>query len=62
MIHKVSELCDMIDVMYKDSQELRRMKYEEPKADTVAIDQKIAQIQYMALLVSNDKQPYEKTK
>jgi len=62
MIHKVSEMCDMIETMYKESLELRRMKYDVPKLNQnkEMIDDKIAQIQYMALLVSRDVQPYEK--
>lgn len=62
MIHKVSEMCDMIETMYKESLELRRLKYDVPKLhrSETLIDDKISQIQYMALLVANDKQPYEK--
>lgn len=62
MIHKVSEMCDMVETMYKESLELRRLKYDVPKLhqNKAMIDDKISQIQYMALLVANDKQPYEK--
>lgn len=64
MIHKVSEMCDMVEVMYHESRELRRLKYDIPKLqqNESLINDKIAQIQYMAQLISADKTPYEKRK
>ena len=62
MIHKVSEMCDMVDRMHAESIVLRRMKYDTPKLEQnqSEINEKIAQIQYMALLVAKDVQPYSK--
>lgn len=33
MQHKISDLCDKVSVMYEKSMNLRRMKYDTPKAD-----------------------------
>lgn len=62
MIHKVSEMCDMVEVMYQESLKLRKMKYDTPALyqNKTLIDEQIKQIQYLALLVANDKEPYVK--
>ena len=62
MIHKVSEMCDMVETMYNESRRLMKMKYHTPKIfqNEAEINNLIAQIQYMAQLVSNDKSPYTK--
>ena len=31
MIHKISQMCDKVSVIYNKSMELRRMKYDTPK-------------------------------
>ena len=31
MLHKISEMCDKVTVMYERSMNLRRLKYDTPK-------------------------------
>lgn len=63
MLHKVSEMCDMIERMYDESRALRHMKYKVPKVqqNETAINEKIAQIQYMAQLIAADRSQYIRT-
>ena len=62
MLHKVSQMCDKISVMYEKSMNLRRMKYDTPKEDqdTYQIDILIEDIQALARDIANDTQPYQK--
>lgn len=61
MYHKISDMCDVVDVMHQKSQELRKMKYDEPKADEESINFLIADIQALALQIAKDKGTYPKT-
>jgi hypothetical protein len=59
MLHKISQFCDKIDSIKKKSDELRVMKYGNPKALVEEINNTIADIQYQCLLLANDKSNYE---
>tara|TARA_B110000495_G_scaffold67769_1_gene57778 strand:- start:339 stop:530 length:192 start_codon:yes stop_codon:yes gene_type:complete len=62
MLHKVSEVCDLINVIHEKSEECRKLKYDNPKTPErdQEIDILIADIQSMCRQVAEDKQPYEK--
>jgi len=62
MLHKISDFCDVVSVMYEKSMNLRRMKYDTPKEqqDKVQIDSLIQDIQALALQIAHDRSPYEK--
>ena len=62
MLHKISELCDRIDVIKKKSDKLRQLKYNTPKQlrHEDEIKSLKEDIQYMCRLIGADRQPYEK--
>lgn len=60
MLHKISELCDRIDVIKNKADQLRTMKYGTPKADDSEINSEVEDIQYMCRLIGADKEPYVK--
>jgi hypothetical protein len=60
MLHKISDFCDKIDSVKKKSDELRVMKYGNPKSSEEEINNIIADIQYQCLLLANDKGKYVK--
>lgn len=60
MLHKISQLCDKIDGIKKDSDRLREMKYGTNKASVIEIDNLIAQIQADCYLISQDRSRYTK--
>ena len=62
MQHKISEFCDVIDVMYAKAVLLRREKYEKPKEsrDDNSIELLIDDIQSLALQIAHDKQKHPK--
>ena len=62
MLHKISDFCDVVSVMYEKSMNLRRMKYDTPKEqqNKTQIDSLIADIQSLALQIAHDRSPYEK--
>jgi hypothetical protein len=62
MLHKISQMCDKVSVMYEKSMVLRRLKYDTPKdkQDKVQIDIMVQDIQALARDIANDKQPYVK--
>ena len=67
MLHKISQLCDKINVMYNKSMNLRRLKYDIPKRNRTKeqdhqIDELVQDIQELARDIANDRQMYEKTK
>ena len=67
MLHKISQLCDKINVMYDKSMNLRRLKYDIPKGDRTneqehLINELVQDIQALARDIANDRQMYEKTK
>ena len=58
MLHKISQLCDKIDVIKKDADRLRNLKYGNPKGSDMDINNLIAQIQSDCYLISQDKSKY----
>jgi len=62
MLHKISQFCDKIDSIKVKSDQLRVMKYGNPKAPDEEIDNLIADIQSQCLLVASDKEKYVKEK
>ena len=62
MLHKISDFCDVVSVMYEKSMNLRRMKYDTPKEqqNKTQIDSLITDIQSLALQIAHDRSPYEK--
>ncbi len=67
MLHKISQLCDKVNVMYDKSMNLRRLKYDIPKGDRTneqehLINELVQDIQALARDIANDRQMYEKTK
>jgi len=62
MLHKISDFCDVVNLMYEKSMNLRRMKYDTPKEqqNKTQIDTLIADIQSLALQIAHDRSPYEK--
>jgi len=62
MLHKISDMCDKVTVMYERSMNLRRLKYDTPKENQNKneIDMLVADIQALARDIGNDTMPYEK--
>ena len=62
MLHKVSEMCDLVSLMYDKSMILRRLKYDTPKdkQNKIEIDNLVADIQQLALQIAHDRSKYEK--
>lgn len=62
MLHKISDMCDLVSVMYDKSMLLRRLKYDTPKdkQDKNQIDALVADIQQLALQIAHDRSPYQK--
>jgi len=64
MQHKISELCNVIDVMYSKSTLLYREKYEKPEESRseIVIKSLIDDIQALALQVAHDRAEHPKKK
>jgi len=62
MLHKISEFCKKIDTIKEMSDKLRVMKYSQPKASDIEIDNLIVDIQHQMYILSQDKQDYAKKK
>ena len=62
MLHKISDMCDVVSVMYDMSMNLRRMKYDTPKEkrNEQEIQAMVDNIQSLALQIAHDRAPYEK--
>jgi hypothetical protein len=62
MLHKISEMCDLIDVIHNKSTKLRNLKYNTPKEkqQKVEIDFQVSDIQAMCRQIAEDRQHYEK--
>ena len=62
MLHKISDMCDKVTVMYERSMNLRRLKYDTPKEnqDKNEIDMLVSDIQALARDIANDTSPYQK--
>ena len=62
MLHKISDMCDKVTVMYERSMNLRRLKYDTPKEkqNKNEIDMLVADIQALARDIANDTLPYQK--
>ena len=59
MLHKISEMCDLINVIHVKSETLRQAKYSK-KETKAEIDYRIADSQAMCRQVANDSQTYVK--
>ena len=58
MIHKISELCDKVDVVKTKADKLRKeykLKEEGWSIPAVEIDNQVADIQSICNLIANDK-------
>ncbi len=62
MLHKISDFCDKIDTIKKMSDDLRDLKYKNPKSidRDLKVQNLIDTIQADCLLVSHDKSNYGK--
>lgn len=62
MIHKISDLCDRVNVIYEKSMNLRRLKYDTPKhkRDEIQIQYLIDDIQSICATIAADKTDYQK--
>jgi len=62
MLHKISDFCNKIDTIKKMSDDLRVLKYENPKSKErdLKVQNLIDTIQADCLLVSHDKSDYGK--
>ena len=63
MIHKISQMCDKVSVIYNKSMELRRMKYDTPKEsrDENQINFLVQDIQALCREIANDTTTCTKT-
>ena len=59
MLHKISEMCDLINVIHVKSETLRQAKYSK-KETKAEIDYRVADLQAMCRQVANDSQTYVK--
>ena len=64
MQHKISEFCQVVDVMYAKAVLLQREKYEKPKEsqNEDLIRTLIEDIQSLALQIAHDRQEHPKRK
>ena len=62
MQHKISDLCDKINVIYEKSMNLRRLKYDTPKTEQNAelIQFMIDDIQHLCRMIGADTTKYQK--
>ena len=60
MLHKISEMCDLIDVIHNKSKTLREAKYGGSKETKAELDYRVADIQAMCRQIANDSQTYVK--
>ena len=62
MQHKVSELCDKVNIIYEKSMNLRRMTYDTPKEqrDEAQIQFLIDDIQHLCRMIGADTSKYQK--
>ena len=60
MLHKISDFCDRIDFVKKQSDKLRELKYNTPKSNIrdQEINYLISDIQSVCLTLANDKSEY----
>ena len=62
MLHKISEMCDKVNIMYERSMYLRRLKYDTPKEqqNQNEIQFLVDDIQALAREIANDRSQYVK--
>jgi hypothetical protein len=61
MLHKISEMCDKVSVIYGKSLKLRELKYDEnSKASKHEIDELVSDIQSLCREIANDTSKYVK--
>ena len=58
MLHKISEMCDLIDVIHNKSKTLREAKYGGSKETKAELDYRVADIQAMCRQIAHDRQTY----
>ena len=62
MLHKISDMCDKVNVIYVKSMNLRRLKYDTPKEqqNKSDIDFLVQDIQALCRDIANDTNKYVK--
>ena len=60
MLHKISEMCDLIDVIHNKAKTLREAKYGGAKETKAELDYRVADIQAMCRQIAHDRQTYVK--
>ena len=62
MLHKISDMCDKVNVIYEKSMNLRRLKYDTPKEkqNQGDIDFLVQDIQALCRSIANDTTKYQK--
>tara|TARA_X000000950_G_scaffold231337_1_gene279849 strand:+ start:5188 stop:5376 length:189 start_codon:yes stop_codon:yes gene_type:complete len=62
MLHKISDMCNKVEVIYKKSEELRKLKYDTPKEarDETQVDFLIQDIQTLCREIGFDRGEYNK--
>ena len=65
MLHRISQLCDKVNVMYQRSVNLRKLKYDIPKEvrtpeQEMQINMLVDDIQALARDIAYDRLPYAK--
>jgi|TARA_B100000900_G_scaffold237756_1_gene201887 hypothetical protein len=62
MLHKISDMCNKVDVIHRKSEELRKLKYDTPKdaRDNTQIDFLIQDIQTLCREIAYDRGEYNK--
>jgi hypothetical protein len=62
MLHKISDMCDKVDVIYRKSEELRKLKYDTPKEarDEHQVNFLVQDIQTLCREIANDRSEYNK--
>lgn len=62
MLHKISDMCDKVNVIYNKSMNLRRLKYDTPKEkqNKSHIDFLVQDIQALCRDIANDTNKYVK--
>lgn len=62
MLHKISDMCNKVDVIHRKSEELRKLKYDTPKdaRDNTQIDFLIQDIQTLCREIAYDRSEYNK--
>ena len=62
MLHKISDMCNKVEFIYRKSEELRKLKYDTPKEtrDETQVEFLIQDIQTLCREISFDRGEYSK--